>query len=258
MYDGADIFEYRLVPLYPDVPPISHRNNNKDISGGKSDDTAGVSVYSYPFDTLPPILSRVKPHFVVYDAGRKLDLISNKGCTTPPAMARIYGVSQEKASLARTVVLQTYRTWNRPAHPATFVTSPRANDSRSRSGLIKPGQSSSASQGAGRLKKRVRTTGKAVDTTCLQPNQVRYATSLSRVSACGPDVSMVGDSGWDTEVNAEFAKTQLRRVIKVSKRWVRDCERAAQSSGGWVACGADDEQVISYRREPSRRMLLTM
>ncbi|ETW79507.1 hypothetical protein HETIRDRAFT_419216 [Heterobasidion irregulare TC 32-1] len=95
MYDGAEIFEYRLVPVFPNVPPVSRCNGAEHISGGNRDDTVGATVYSYPFDTLPPIFSRVKPHFVVLNAGRKLDMISYKCCTTTPAMARIYGVPQK-------------------------------------------------------------------------------------------------------------------------------------------------------------------
>ena len=69
IYDGAEIFEYRLVPLFPDVPSISRRSQVEDILEG--DESSGSSVHVYPFDTLPPIFSRVRPHFVIYDAGRK-------------------------------------------------------------------------------------------------------------------------------------------------------------------------------------------
>ncbi|ETW79435.1 hypothetical protein HETIRDRAFT_321429 [Heterobasidion irregulare TC 32-1] len=261
MYDGADIFEYRLVPLLSDLPPVSRCNKAEHVSEGKRDDTAGASVFSYPFDTLPPIFSRAKPHFVVCDAGRKLDVVSYKCCTTTSAMARIYGVPQKTANLAKLVVLQTFRIWNDHVHPATFVTSPRTNDSRSRSGLIRPGQPNPASQRVSRPKKRTRTTGEVMDAVCPQSNVVRYVTCLSHVSPCGSDALIVGDSGWDTEdteVYAEFERKQVRRAIKASKRWVRDCEREAQSSGGWISCVTDDEQVKSYRQEPARRMISTM
>ena len=210
------------MPLFPDVPPVSRCNRAEHVSGGNRDDTAGAAVYSYPFDTLPPIFSRVKPHFVVLDAGRKLDVISYKCCTTTPAMSRIYGVSQKKANLAKLVVLQTFRTWNDHVHPATFVTSPQTNDSRSRSGLISPGQPNCASQ-ASRPKKRCKATGDIIDAVCPQPKVVQYATSLSRVSPCGSDILIVGGSEWDTEVDTEYEKKQLHRVTKAVKRWVQEC-----------------------------------
>ena len=172
-------------------------------------------------------------------------------------MARIYGVSWKKANLAKLVVLQTFRTWNDHVHPATFVTSRRI-DSRSRSGLIRPGQPNPASHRASRPKKRPRTIGEMIDAVRPQSNGVRYATSLSHVSPCGSAVLTVGGSGWDTEVGAEFEEKMIRRVIKASKRWVRDCERKAQSSGGWISCVIDDEQVKDYRQEPARRMISTM
>ncbi|ETW79454.1 hypothetical protein HETIRDRAFT_385998 [Heterobasidion irregulare TC 32-1] len=256
IYDGAEIFEYRLVPLFPDVPSISRRKKPEDAPEG--DEFSGTSVHSYPFDTLPPIFSRVKPHFVVYDAGRKIRSILLKSYRTTSDIARIYGVSREKADRAKIVVYSTYCAWNDHAYPATFVIAPRRNDSRSRSGLIRPGQPNSASQRARRPMKRSRATVEVIDTVCPQPDVVRYATSLSRVSPCGSDVLIVGDSGWDTEVDAEFERKQVRRAIKASKRWVRDCEREAQSSGGWISCVTDDEQVKSYRQEPARRMISTM
>ena len=257
MYDGAETFEYRLVPLFPNVPPISRRNKVEDVPKGKCDEDAGASTYSYPFDTLPPIFARVKPHFVIYDTGQKLEATFSEWTETTSIMACIYGVTYKKAEFANTVVYQTYCTWDRPAHPATFVTSPRRIDSRSRSGLISPGQPNCASQ-ASRPKKRCKATGDVIDAVCPQPNVVRYATSLSRVSPCGSDVLIVGDSGWDTEVDAEYEKKQLRRVIKASKRWVRECHREALSSGGWISCFTDDEQVKRYRQEPARKMISTM
>ena len=255
MYDGAETFEYHLMPLSPDVPPISRRDKAGNVLEVKCDEDAGAVIYSYPFDTLPPILSRVKPHFVAYDAGRKLGLRLPKWSTITSLMARTYGVSRDKADFANTVVLQTYCTWNRPAHPANFMTSPRRNDLRPHSGLITPGQPSSASHRASHPQKRFRTIGD-VDSVLPQPTVVRYATCLLRVSPCGSDVLIVGDSGWDIEVDAEYQKKRLHHMIKVVKRWVRDCKREAKSSGGW-ACVTDDEQVRDYRREPARRMLST-
>ena len=243
------------MPLFPDVPSISRRNKIEDVLEG--DESPGNSVHVYPFDTLPPIFSKIRPHFVVYDSGRKIDSIFLQSDRTTSDIARIYGVSKEKAERVKLVVYATYWSWNDNAHPATFVTSPRINDSRSRSGLIRPGQPICASQ-ASRPKKRCRATGEVIDAVCPQRNVARYATSLSRVSPCGSDVLIVGDSGWDTEVDAEYEKKQLRRVIKASKRWVRECHREALSSGGWISCFIDDEQVKRYRQEPARKMISTM
>ncbi|ETW79438.1 hypothetical protein HETIRDRAFT_322579 [Heterobasidion irregulare TC 32-1] len=253
IYNGAETFEYRLVPLFPDVPSVSRCCQAED----GNDETAGTSVYPYPFDTLPPIFSKVKPHFVVCDAGRKLVSMFPKLDTTTLLLARIYGVSHDKANFALIVVYQTYCTWKRRVHPATFVTSPRRTESQSRSGPIEPVQPRFASQGASRSGKRIKATDKVIDAVCPQSNLVRYATTFSRVTACRPDVLIVGDSGWDTEMDAEYEKIRLRRVITASKRWVKNCEREARLSGGWTSCVADDEQVILYRREPSRRMLST-
>ena len=156
-----------------------------------------------------------------------------------------------------TVVYATYCTWSNHVHPATFVTLPRINDSRSRSGLIRPGQPNCAPQ-ASRPKKRCRATGEVIDAVCPQPNVVQYATSLSHVSPCGSAVLTVGGSGWDTEVDAKYEKKRLRRVTKAVKRWVRECHREALLASGWVSCFTHDEQVNSYRQEPARKMLSTM
>ncbi|ETW79500.1 hypothetical protein HETIRDRAFT_103833 [Heterobasidion irregulare TC 32-1] len=119
IYDGAEIFEYCLVPLFPDVPSISRRNKVEDAL--KGDEYSGNSVHVNPFDTLPPIFSKIRPHFVVYDAGRKIDSISLQTYRTTSDIARIYGVSQEKAERVTTVVYATYCTWSNHVHPATFV-----------------------------------------------------------------------------------------------------------------------------------------
>lgn len=222
MYGGAETFEYRFLPLFLDVPPIARRSNTEGMEG-KSDEDAVATIYLYPFDTLPPIFATVNPHFVVYDAGRKLDLIFRDSYTIISVMARIYGITYEKADFANMVMLQTYRTWTRPArlaHLASFVTSSRRNDSRSRSGLIGPGQPSSVSQGAGRSKGRVRETCEVSITVRQQWwIDVGYAASLSRTSHRRLD-SILEDS--DSKANRELEKKRLRRAIKASKRWVKE------------------------------------
>ncbi|ETW84879.1 hypothetical protein HETIRDRAFT_416489 [Heterobasidion irregulare TC 32-1] len=204
IYDSAETFEYRLVPLFPVVSPISHRNKAEGCSDGQCDESAGTSAYSYPFDNLPPIFSRVKPHSVVCDARRKLDSIFPRWYIPSSGMARIYGISDEKVEYATLMVYQLPR-----------------------SGLIRPGQPTSASQRASHPK---------------QPsNVVRYATSLSRVTASGSGALIVGDSGWDTKADAEYMKLHIRYVIKAPRRWVRKCKREVHYSGGWESCVIDDE-----------------
>ena len=243
------------MPLFPDVPSISRRNKIEDVLEG--DESPGNSVHVYPFDTLPPIFSKIRPHFVVYDSGRKIDSIFLQSDRTTSDIARIYGVSKEKANRVKLVVFATYWAWNDNAHPATFVTSPRMNDPESRSGLITPGQPNCASQPS-RPMTRCKATGEVNDAVCPQRNAVQYATSLSRVSPCGSNVLIVGDSEWDTEVDAKYEKKRLRRVTKAVKRWVRECHREALLASGWVSCFTHDEQVNSYRQEPARKMLSTM
>ena len=42
------------------------------------DKTVEDTCFQYPFDTFPPVISKAKPHFVVCDTGRKLDLHFNR------------------------------------------------------------------------------------------------------------------------------------------------------------------------------------
>ncbi|KIM44011.1 hypothetical protein M413DRAFT_443076 [Hebeloma cylindrosporum] len=68
-------FEYRLlVPPSMKSVPIFRRK----VEDSKSTNAEDYEVHPFPYNTFPVIKSHVLPHFVIYNAGKKLAAMSNK------------------------------------------------------------------------------------------------------------------------------------------------------------------------------------
>ncbi|ETW86457.1 hypothetical protein HETIRDRAFT_98975 [Heterobasidion irregulare TC 32-1] len=76
IYEGAEVFEYRLFPLDKDLRPIKRfdePDSTKRSLPLNADPTEQNSTHhSYPFDSLPILVSSVQPHFVILDLAEKL------------------------------------------------------------------------------------------------------------------------------------------------------------------------------------------
>ncbi|ETW86538.1 hypothetical protein HETIRDRAFT_166047 [Heterobasidion irregulare TC 32-1] len=78
IYDGAETFEYRMLSLEDVELRSFNRIDRHDSTSGRSlpskrtaADQQSTRHYP-PFYTLPPLISRAKPHFVICDAAAKL------------------------------------------------------------------------------------------------------------------------------------------------------------------------------------------
>ncbi|THH03305.1 hypothetical protein EW146_g10468 [Bondarzewia mesenterica] len=118
IYDGKDSFEYRLLPLMANVPAITRPSDN-------SEDNA-ATVYSYPFDEMPVVISCVKPHFIVQAAGEIIDgMVWNEKRSVGLAVSRIYGTSDLSAMDAVDTIVQSYLSWVFQSPPNHFACHPR-------------------------------------------------------------------------------------------------------------------------------------
>ncbi|THH20797.1 hypothetical protein EW146_g617 [Bondarzewia mesenterica] len=118
IYDGKDSFEYRLLPLMANVPAITRPSDN-------SEDNA-ATVYSYPFDEMPVVISCVKPHFIVQAAGEIIDgMVWNEKRSIGLAVSRIYGTSDLSAMDAVDTIIQSYLSWVFQSPPNHFACHPR-------------------------------------------------------------------------------------------------------------------------------------
>ncbi|ETW86478.1 hypothetical protein HETIRDRAFT_308358, partial [Heterobasidion irregulare TC 32-1] len=76
IYEGGEVFEYRLFPLDKDLRPIKRfdepdsTNRSSPLNADPTEENS--TRHSYPFDSLPILVSSVRPHFVILDSAGKL------------------------------------------------------------------------------------------------------------------------------------------------------------------------------------------
>lgn len=127
VYGGAETFEYRLVPLDSNLPFINPSRLSGRITRSKtlSGCQTGPSHHSYPFVTLPTVMSRVKPHFVICDAAPKLARTGWSDMT--PLVSSIFGVDRGSAMCMIDIVSDSYILWGSQRPPSQFASSPRTS-----------------------------------------------------------------------------------------------------------------------------------
>ncbi|ETW86454.1 hypothetical protein HETIRDRAFT_165974 [Heterobasidion irregulare TC 32-1] len=93
-YNGATKFEYKMVPLGSKRIMDVYRHSRPD----GADEESSASSYKYPFRNLPTLESHVQPHWVVLNAGMKLD--SRSECEMDAFYERVadaYTISRDDA-----------------------------------------------------------------------------------------------------------------------------------------------------------------
>ncbi|ETW86554.1 hypothetical protein HETIRDRAFT_240951, partial [Heterobasidion irregulare TC 32-1] len=86
LYEGAETFEYRLLPLRHGIESIDRFDQPNSIRTFSPAAEQSPTRYSNPFDTLPTLVSRAKPHFVICDSAAKLFHETTSG---PSGLARM-------------------------------------------------------------------------------------------------------------------------------------------------------------------------
>ncbi|ETW78246.1 hypothetical protein HETIRDRAFT_446142 [Heterobasidion irregulare TC 32-1] len=109
IYDGAETFEYRLLPLDNTISSITRFDRPARSTNPRSKKTPASSCYSYPFDKLPTLVSHVKPHFVICDAGPKLAHRELEVLT--PIACAISGLPETAAAYMLEIMRDAYYTW---------------------------------------------------------------------------------------------------------------------------------------------------
>ena len=114
------------MPLDNALPFIRYSRSTKPATS-RSKTTAGFererSHHSYPFDTLPTLVSRVKPHFVICDACPKL--VHREWSEIAPIVSSVCGIDENTAESMLTLVRDAYTLWGSRRPPPTFASLPR-------------------------------------------------------------------------------------------------------------------------------------
>lgn len=203
------------------------------------------SHHSYPFDTLPTLVSRVKPHFVICDAGQKLAHTLRRAM--PPIVASIYGIDEISAEDMLNIVLESYMLWGSQRPPPRFASSPRTPPSMPNATVLS-----------------------ATSTSCDEPCFYnRYEWSVHRCSHCKASSHRcrfrpVGSTDLDTcneflshdgtdggEDHPQY-KVYCKVVVQHVGKWLSDCSHQVEKRG-WTSWVSNDGQLGDYVHDRPRK-----
>ncbi|ETW80160.1 hypothetical protein HETIRDRAFT_386615 [Heterobasidion irregulare TC 32-1] len=247
LYEGEDTFEYRVIPLHKDA--------------SYADNPAGDVYSTYPFYTLPPIVSKLKPHFVACHAGPLLLSLTNLNYNlVVESIARTYRVPPEQGKFAISAISQSYEAWTESTLPAGFVSSTRdpcptrclEPDSATCSDFL------ALTNGSSRKRRRGPHDDLILDD--LYSSEVHVGIrSCPSLTAARFDTSTSSDSSRDArhifssragieDPSSDIDPMSEGEIDLFIRNWVARCISDVKKSGGWASCVSNDGQVEKYRR----------
>ncbi|KAN0088111.1 hypothetical protein V8E55_006732, partial [Tylopilus felleus] len=206
---GRGVFKYILVPLQKLESPLCRfeglRANGKD------------SPHNYPYSTLGPLPTHVKPQYVVFNSGEKLQTYSYG------QLLRLVSILEREDILPNILsVIEIHQHWTTMAIPEG-LNGPRSGNED------------------------------GPDADCLSPaSSVPFNGSKGSQMYDEDDIQSTSTSGstgdtWIDEHSGNTSK-EVSRMAGISS-WAEHCTEAA-SNGGWEEV-FDDDQVAAYAKEPS-------
>ncbi|ETW86455.1 hypothetical protein HETIRDRAFT_423681 [Heterobasidion irregulare TC 32-1] len=212
-----------------------------DVTGTSSPATAP---HSYTFDTLPTLVSHLKLHSAICDAGVKLYHEITSGHSGLSQVAKLlWPVSEREATFTLDYIERVYGTWLRYEPHSTFASSPRTP-------LRLPSPDAYPRLP---LRRRLR------PWACLRPCfRSRFTWTPSLCARCqngGVDSGASSGSGGDgdraglgpSEALSETEYGTHRR--RLSLAWRSSCLESVRKRGGWAARVLNDGQLGGYADE---------
>ena len=251
IYDGAETFEYRMLSL----EDLELRSFNRIE---RSDSTSGTSLpekrtaadqqstrHYPPFYTLPPLISRAKPHFVICDTAAKLHHWPTIG---PVYSAKLRSVwhGHEFSPFSMTISMQgTYDTWFACDVPPSFASIPRV--------LVPIPPLYPYSMVA------ERTLSKACMGPCVNNRSAWIPTCCLRCSGWSRDfVDNPNSAHCDRYGNLKIGeqsnpmaqyRAYLGRVARYTDAWNSCCVQQVKKRGRWTSGVVNMKQLGTYTQE---------
>ena len=256
IYDGAETFEYRMLSL----EDLELRSFNRIE---RSDSTSGTSLpekrtaadqqstrHYPPFYTLPPLISRAKPHFVICDTAAKLHHWPTIG---PVYSAKLRSVwhGHEFSPFSMTISMQgTYDTWFACDVPPSFASIPRVLVP------IPPLYPYSTVT--------ERTLSKACIGPCVNSRTAWMSTPClpcsgwQRNSVGDPDLAH-SDGDGDLDIGEQVDRmaqyrAYLSRVARCVNDWQSCCMQQVKKRERWTSSLVNTKQLRDYAQEPPRNL----
>ncbi|ETW86442.1 hypothetical protein HETIRDRAFT_165967 [Heterobasidion irregulare TC 32-1] len=239
IYDGAETFEYRMLSL-EDVELRSfnriewHDSMSGTSSPGKRTAADQRSTRHYPpFYTLPPLISRAKPHFVICDTAAKLRSVWH---------------GHDFFSLSMSMWIEsTYKAWSTCEVPSRFASTPRVLVPNP---PLYPYLTIAEKQHISR----------ACTGPCINSRSAWIPTRCLRCSGWSKDfVDNPNSARYDRYGNLKIGeqsnpmalyRAYLGRVARYADTWNLCCVQQVKKRGRWTSGVVNMKQLGTYAQEP--------
>ncbi|KAF8120301.1 hypothetical protein EV363DRAFT_1373016 [Boletus edulis] len=230
-------FKYHLLPMPELKAPICRFENPNN--------PREHSTHHYPFTTLGPLVSHVKPQYVVVNTARKL------GKTPLSQLPQLQSLLQQVSShrkkdtaVARLqLILDLYERWTTLAIPDDF-TRPAGGNGSGDADHPPSNQASSAASDADQSDddRESNDSGELSTPSKSKQEQQHHDDVESTSSTQSLEDAIMEDNDW----NPSEETVWLEEICD----WAENCRHAATSRGGWESGVLNDDQVATYAREP--------
>lgn len=122
VYGQQRFFEYRMICLATNMTCICRLNRP-----GRTKRPAAqtkMQRHSHPFNTLPPLISHVLPHFVIVNTGAKLEKLQKLEKHMVKFVRRAFGLNSEEAAAYLEDIVHLYCSWRDAIVPEHFSHQP--------------------------------------------------------------------------------------------------------------------------------------
>ncbi|ETW86476.1 hypothetical protein HETIRDRAFT_165992 [Heterobasidion irregulare TC 32-1] len=261
IYDGAETFEYRLLPLddelrsfnridWPDSP------SETSFPGIRSAVEPRRTRHFHPFHTLPTLVSRAKPHFVICDTAAKLYQRNTFGVEIEDKLKSVWQGHDFKPSSMIFFITETYGMWFTREVPAQVISAPRVFVPITPlhpyiNGSQRPLSSDTSCSGPC-VRNRF-----AWMPTCCARCRGKKDVSSGDPNLVYSDSNEDSDTGHQSDRMAQY-RAYLRRAARRIRSWQLCCVQQVMKRGRWTSRVVNDKQLGGYSEKAGRTLTRTV
>ncbi|ETW86501.1 hypothetical protein HETIRDRAFT_412934 [Heterobasidion irregulare TC 32-1] len=261
IYDGAETFEYRMLPLDDELRSF----NRIDLPDSRSKTSfPGIRTaveprrtrHFHPFHTLPTLISRAKPHFVICDTAAKLYQRPIIDLDSRAMLKSVWQGHDFDPSIMIFIMKETYSMWLTREVPASIVSTPRV--------LVPIPPLHPYLNGAKRhFPSGTSCSGPCVRnrfawmTTCCAHCRGTKGISSGNPNSAHSDSDGDFNTGDQSDRMAQY-RAYLRRVARRIRSWQSCCMQQVMKQGGWTSRVVNDKQLGGYSKKSRRTLTRTV
>ncbi|KIJ59998.1 hypothetical protein HYDPIDRAFT_190299 [Hydnomerulius pinastri MD-312] len=205
------------------------------------------STHHYPFATLGPLISHIKPQYVVVNAAQKLGQIPLAQLSKLQLLLQQVSSHRKRdAAAARLqLILDLYEHWTTLVIPDDFARPPGGNGSGDADHPPSEQGSSAASEADQSDDDRESNDSGELSTPSKSKQERQYHDDVESISSVQSlEDTIIEDDDWNPSEETAW----MEEICG----WAENCCNATSSKGGWESGVLNDDQVAAYAKESPR------